>query len=401
MPARRASYIVCLTIVALSSGCSLIYGPPAPPPASSAPVMTQYPPPATQPVDAPASPDALALKVYSYRHDVESQLDRAATRPAAQAASPEPTTQPVAATTVDLNTLATDLRLTPYPQETRPPHAGPDEASAPAAATTGAPTGDANFPLTVPENADRQAAAQTASAVDHPAWNPDQTEHQIAQHLRDYPKDMEGQLDYELLMFVEGQPVPQLSALAGLRAEDREILTALMDGLSNFRSVVSHDDNLLLVNKIKPLSEMTDRLAAQAELSLPTVALCSEVKSYGVYTPVQSNRFIAGRTNNQVIVYAEVQNFQSQMTTDSQWQTRLSEEMVLYTDAGLPVWPSNVTPQTVVDLCRERRHDFFIGKLITLPANLTIGRYLLKVTVTDQLANHVAEATTPIEVVAQ
>jgi len=243
MPARRASYIVCLTIVALSSGCSLIYGPPAPPPASSAPVMTQYPPPATQPVDAPASPDALALKVYSYRHDVESQLDRAATRPAAQAASPEPTTQPVAATTVDLNTLATDLRLTPYPQETRPPHAGPDEASAPAAATTGAPTGDANFPLTVPENADRQAAAQTASAVDHPAWNPDQTEHQIAQHLRDYPKDMEGQLDYELLMFVEGQPVPQLSALAGLRAEDREILTALMDGLSNFRSVVSHNDN--------------------------------------------------------------------------------------------------------------------------------------------------------------
>ncbi|GIW76513.1 MAG: hypothetical protein KatS3mg104_1576 [Phycisphaerae bacterium] len=39
------------------------------------------------------------------------------------------------------------------------------------------------------------------------------------------------------------------------------------------------------------------------------------------------------------------------------------------------------TPTT--DLCRNRRRDFFIARIITLPANLTLGRYVLKVSITD------------------
>jgi hypothetical protein len=72
---------------------------------------------------------------------------------------------------------------------------------------------------------------------------------------------------------------------------------------------------------------------------------------------------------------------------------------VLYTESGLPVWQDK-TEQSP-DFARRRRHDFFVVKKTRLPANITIGRYLLKVTVVDQQANRVAEATIPVQFVAQ
>jgi hypothetical protein len=39
--------------------------------------------------------------------------------------------------------------------------------------------------------------------------------------------------------------------------------------------------------------------------------------------------------------------------------------------------------------------------MISLPPNLTIGRYLLKVSVMDQQASRVAENTVPVQIVAQ
>jgi hypothetical protein len=320
---------------------------------------------------------------------MEPRLRRPATRPVADA------TQPSTDVLGSLNWLKPQpLRLTPYAQEPDAP-APAVRASVPPPAVA---TGDANFPTNLSPEDDPRAVA--ASARISPAVSAEQLEHKLAQHVRDYPKDLEGQMDYEMMLFIEGQPVPQMSAMSGLRGEDRDILSALMDGLSNFRSVVRSDNNLLLASKTRPLLDMADRLRAQSELILPTISLCSRVESFGVYTPIESSRFTAGR-DNEVIVYCEVQNFQSRMSTENQWQTQLTQEMVLYTESGLPVWPAKSNAQPVTDLCHQLRHDFFIAKRVTLPRNLTIGRYVLKITVTDQEANRVAEATTPVEIVAE
>jgi hypothetical protein len=52
-------------------------------------------------------------------------------------------------------------------------------------------------------------------------------------------------------------------------------------------------------------------------------------------------------------------------------------------------------------MARNRRHDFFVVKKTKFPPNITIGRYLLKVTIVDQQASRVAEATIPVVFVAQ
>jgi hypothetical protein len=222
----------------------------------------------------------------------------------------------------------------------------------------------------------------------------------FAQAIRDYPRDIAGQLNWQLLQFVEDRPTPDMAAVSGLPEEDRAILTTLMDGLGNFRETVRSDNNMLLSRKIKPLLDMADRLRSQAELTIPTAALCTKVDGFGMYKAIDPARFSAG-VEHPVIIYCEVQNFASQLNDAKLWETRLSQEAVLYTDTGMQIWPDKETPISAVDTCRNRRHDFFMVNIIRLPADLTIGRYLLKVTISDQLANRVAESTVPLEVVAE
>ncbi len=221
----------------------------------------------------------------------------------------------------------------------------------------------------------------------------------LAKRIKDNPRDVEGHVDYQLLQYLHEEQVPQLNALSALPAEDREVVTAVMDGLSNFRNVVRADQNALLSRKIRPILEMADRLRSQSELSVPTIALCKSVKNFGVYQPIESPRFSAAK-EHPAILYCEVENFASQLNGESKvYETKLSQELVLYSESGLNVW--NTPAQTVADSSRNRRHDFYTSQMLKLPKELTIGRYLLKVTITDQQVSRVAEATLPIQIVAE
>ncbi len=254
-------------------------------------------------------------------------------------------------------------------------------------------TGLNDMPAIVPEGEEGVANTSsrtlvTADAVGDP----------IATRMKDSPSDVSAQLDYQLSKFLHDEPVPQASPLAALSGEDREVISTLMDGLSNFRSGVRAESNMLLSRKVRPLLEMSDRLRSQAELSVPTIALCRRVDGFGVYEPIEPARFPAGR-EQPVIVYCEVENFASQLNDQKKWETRLQQQAVLFTETGLPVWQDK--PRNIVDLSRNRRHDFFVIKVMKLPANLSIGRYLLKVSLVDQQVKRVAEATLPVQIVAE
>jgi len=226
----------------------------------------------------------------------------------------------------------------------------------------------------------------------------DPLEQKLAQRARDYPHDVGAQLDYQLLQFLHDEPVPQLDALTPLPGEDRELISATLDGLSNFRNVLRADNNTPFSRKARPLLELADRLRSQADLNIPTLALCTKVDGFGIYEPIEPTRFEAGK-DHMVVLYCEVENFHSQQDDKRMWVTKLQQQSVLYTESGMQVWEDKT--RSVLDLSRNRRHDFFIVKLVKLPAALSIGRYSLKVTVVDQQANRVAESTVPVEIMAE
>jgi hypothetical protein len=49
---------------------------------------------------------------------------------------------------------------------------------------------------------------------------------------------------------------------------------------------------------------------------------------------------------------------------------------------------------------RNLVRDYYLINQVTLPANLSIGKYHLKVVMRDLVSGHVAESIVPIEIVA-
>lgn len=218
----------------------------------------------------------------------------------------------------------------------------------------------------------------------------------LARRVRDNPRDVASHLEYQLMLFLMDEDAPNLATLATLPQEDRELVTALIDGIANLRATLRRDANLLIAEKIRPVVELSERLRTRAELTISTLTLCSRVDGFGRYEPMEP-RFIAGR-DSPTIVYCEIENFSSHVA-EQQWQTDLSMEMSLFSEPGQQVYVEQ--PVLVNDASRSRRHDFFLRKLVKLPSNLPVGRYVLKVTIVDTQSSRVAEASLPLQVVAQ
>lgn len=397
---------------------------PVPPVPSSQPAVNPDAPRPDQPVirfeadstSSPAasdstrstSPDKLARQVEEHAKAIEAllaarqaeqdQLQSVKIIPGQTAGSsgPSPVVPPVSANPYRSGT--TQPSHVTFVEPSNPPasdRSAPPTIPKPVSeVTSGALTSQANTPLTVTSDPSPVAPASDSGIS---TVMIDSLEQKLARRAREYPRDLPSQLDYQLLLFTKDESVPRNSDLAGLTTEDRELLTALMDGLTNFRNAVRADNNLLMNRKIKPLLDMSDRLRSRADLSIPNALLCREVKGFGTYTPLETTRFEAGKAHK-VIVYSEVDNFSSVLNDKNLWETRLEQELVLYTESGLPVWEEK-TP--TMDVCRNRRRDFFIARIITLPANLTLGRYVLKVSITDSQAGRIAETSIPLAVVAR
>lgn len=391
--------VLSLLVLALSGCAAPKQAAPESGPTASAPPEEPGVAPAhsASATSAPQDPAALlAAQTANYARAMEAALAaRSSPQPAPSA--PQPT--PPAPSPFE---VAEEFRLS-APAE---PPSPPAVAARPAA--NGPVAVHANRPIELPGETsapapERPAPAPVASVPVSTSVEPmprvgSSLEQQLQQRVRDYPQDVSAHLDYQLLLFLRDEPVPNLSAMSSLPAEDRELITAFMDGMSNFRNAVRADANMLMSRKIRPLVEMADRLRSRSDLGIPTVALCRKVEGFGRYDPIEPPRFVAGKAHP-VIIYCEVENFSSQLNDGKMWETKLSQDAVLYTESGLPVW--SIKTESFSDLARNRRRDFFVVKLVTLPDNLVIGRYLLKVTIIDQQANRVAEASLPLQVVAR
>jgi hypothetical protein len=317
----------------------------------------------------------------------------------------EPTHNPTHSSDAAANSGAATTASAPIPGGDHPPVTPERIASLPPGTPVPAPTIVSTTPPRPEVVFNKDSPVPNAALLagqPRPLPATDDMAQRFAKQVKDYPQDVSAQFDWQLLQFLQGQSVPQMQSLAALSAEDREMLSAVLDGLTNFRNALRADNNMLLSRKIRPMLELSDRLRTQAELSIPTVALCTDVKGFGVYEPLEPARFPADNKEHRVIVYCEVENFASQLDEQKRWQTKLTQDVVLYTEGnGLEVWRDRTPARPIIDYSRNRRHDFFIVKMVRLPANLTIGRYLLKVTVTDQQVNRVAENTVPIQIVAE
>ncbi len=149
------------------------------------------------------------------------------------------------------------------------------------------------------------------------------------------------------------------------------------------------------------LRAQADVLEPAAGLAVGHAALCTRVEGYGRYSEVGSSALLAGRAHP-VIVYVEPTGFEHRSVEgggEPRWAVELSQELHLYHDAdGTLAWMDR--EQSVSEVSRRQRRDFYLVRRVELPATLSIGAYRLKVIVRDRVSGATAEAIVPLSVVA-
>ena len=368
------------------AGCKSA-APAAPADDGQLPAAVVEPAPAAAPADTPA--DALARRVEAFTRALQTAPaaqpgpgESAAMAPASspQTAAPAAAGEPAAVVHVTRNDAATSV-VEPLPAAAPPPvvRATPTWDDAPAA--------------------DRRDPSPAAPSL----------QDALARRVRDHPASAADVLDYELVRLLDGGAGPQLAAASAeppavtsgdLGGEDQRILGAVRDGLERFRRTLRQGESgpaPLPSEKIQPLLEMARNLRREVGLTLPTVALCGEVRLFGSYEPLPTT-FAVGR-QHLAILYVEVDGFASRETTGAEWETKMALSATLYDPDGRPVL--TLPEAQAVDRARGRRRDFYLCSYLTLPADAKPGPHTLKITVRDEISRRIAQQSLKLNFVAE
>lgn len=135
------------------------------------------------------------------------------------------------------------------------------------------------------------------------------------------------------------------------------------------------------------LGEAAAKLSVAAPLVVKGLAFATEVQSFGCYTRFEKDEFAA---DQEVLLYAEVENFRSEPTPKG-FQTTLRSSYKIYDSRGQQAAEEEfpVTEES----CRSERRDFFIGYHLRIPKALHPGKYTLKLTIEDLKRNEVGQAS--------
>jgi len=139
---------------------------------------------------------------------------------------------------------------------------------------------------------------------------------------------------------------------------------------------------------LRHLRESAGYLAALSRLEVRNLQFCTQVDSYGRFVRFPKDVF---KPNQEVLLYAEVDNFQSNLAVDgSGFETELQGSYQIFDIGGQRV-ADHVYPVDK-ERCGTRHRDFFIPFRVYMPKFINPGDYILKLTVEDKHATKFGQA---------
>jgi len=134
------------------------------------------------------------------------------------------------------------------------------------------------------------------------------------------------------------------------------------------------------------------RTGFKADLSLPEVALCSVIRGYGDFEPLETDRLEPGQP---LLLYAAVENFDSRLDR-GQFRTQTYSVVELCHPNGLPIVREPMG--LAQDLSKSRRSEYFLAHRWKLPRHLDPGRYVIRLQVFDVQSQQLAEESISVTV---
>ncbi|HEY2411323.1 MAG TPA: hypothetical protein VGI40_03725, partial [Pirellulaceae bacterium] len=162
-------------------------------------------------------------------------------------------------------------------------------------------------------------------------------------------------------------------AVAGVESLDptqREAYKNLMFGLGVWLSPdESRRPPLRSAKVLHSLRDATTDLAAAGKLEVKNLVFCERVDHFGWYSEFPRKEF---QPRQQVILYAEVENFSAEHKGGAGFETELQGSYVIMDSSGQEV----ATRQLQLDkeVCRNHRRDYFLAYRIYMPEGISPGR---------------------------
>lgn len=211
------------------------------------------------------------------------------------------------------------------------------------------------------------------------------------------PTDIEAQFKLRTMYLFDNRDDEAMAPIRGVTPDVQEIMLAQLRSMQAARSGTGRDPATWANRQLKAMQRLQEKLRARADLQVPKVKLCTEIKQFGVYTPFKSTDFKAG-TPNDVLIYVEVDNFKSEKTPSGEYRTQLGARLTLMNDEGKEL--VSLDEPNIEDFSRGIRRDFFLAfGPITIPASLPVGDYVIKVEIEDKLADKINSNTTSLRLV--
>lgn len=173
-----------------------------------------------------------------------------------------------------------------------------------------------------------------------------------------------------------------LTAIPGIEPAEQEFWQQLLWGMIN-----ALDAEHMPLAKDRATQTMTQlnsairRLQEQADLQVRHVTFCRQILGFGNYEKLPKGEFSPGQ---EVLMYADIDNFKSDPTADGQYRTLLRSTIELMSPSG-EVRKRIEFPATE-DQCSTYRRDYFHNYQFRVPERMPLGPHVLKLTVFDELS---------------
>lgn len=196
------------------------------------------------------------------------------------------------------------------------------------------------------------------------------------------------QVYLRMLYLAAGRRDDAVRPIEGLPASEQQFWSEQLFGLATYLDASRSPDAKRRAAEARlHLTHATGQLSETGDLLVRNLAFCTEVHSFGVFTPFPKHEF---KPNQQVILYAEVENFKSEETPKG-FHTALKSSYQILDQQGRRVVQHDLG--MTEEYCRNARRDYFIRYFLSIPARIYDGPYSLHLTIEDTLGRKIGQST--------
>ncbi len=202
--------------------------------------------------------------------------------------------------------------------------------------------------------------------------------------------ELRQQVALRMLYLVNDQKQLAMQPIPGLQPADQEFWTSIFWGLSNYLNEEGINPSQRSTMTIEQLRSATHYLQISAKLQLRNVSFCSRINGFGNFEPIDATQLTPGEP---VLIYCDVRNFQSESSDQNDFITKLRSSVEIYQgDLNGQLVDRSSFPATE-DRCQSIRTDYYNSYRIDLPAHLSSGQHVLKLTIYDEFSGKSATET--------